>query len=62
MHNLDLVDWNAQTVRDQLSEGGFMTLAMRVGSGEHFNIAGRVDPDFGTFPEAHAGTKRPHRS
>ena len=45
-HGRVLVDRHAETLGNQLREGGLVTLAMAVRTGEDFDGADRVDADF----------------
>src|SRR5205823_11137303 len=59
--NLHLADRNAETVRNQLREGGLVALAMAVRTREDFDGADRIDADFRGFPQADAGAEAADR-
>ncbi len=58
MHDRDIVDRNAEAIRNQLREGGFVPLPVLMAAGQHLDRAGRVDPHLGGFPQANAGAER----
>ena len=51
MNDLDVVGINADLVRDDLREGGFLALSVRRGSNEDVDLAGRVEANDRAFPE-----------
>ena len=59
--DIDLVDIDTKTLRDQLGEGGLVALAMAVRAGQHLDRAGRIDAHFRRFPQADAGAERADR-
>ena len=59
--DLHLADRNAETLGDQLREGGLVALAVAVRAGEDFDGADRIDADFGGFPQADAGAQAADR-
>ena len=61
MNDRDIVDRNAETIRDELGEGRLVTLAVAVRAGENLDRADRIDPDLGRFPQADTRTERTHR-
>src|SRR5438128_3936451 len=61
MDDLNLADRNTQTAGDELRERGLVALAVAVRSREDLDGADRIDPDFGGFPQAHAGAETADR-
>ena len=51
MDDLDLIEGHAELLGNELSEGGFMPLAVAVRAGEDTDRAGRIDPHRGRFVE-----------
>ncbi len=58
MDHLDVVDRQAEALRDELGEGGLMALAVAVRAGQDLDRADGIDPHLGRFPEAHARAER----
>src|ERR1700761_6551546 len=57
MDDRDLADRDAETLGDQRAEGGLVPLAVAVRSGEDFDGADRIDPDFRRLPQTDAGAE-----
>ena len=51
---VDVVVWDAQLIRDELSERRLVTLPVRLRPGGHDDLTGQVDLDIGAFPQASA--------
>ena len=47
-------DRDAETMRNELSEGRLMTLAMAVRAGQNFDSADGIHANFGGFPKANS--------
>src|SRR5262245_44600240 len=53
MNDRDLVERDAETVRDNLSERRFVALAMAVRTSEDFDGTDRIDANLSGFPKAY---------
>ena len=61
MDDRHIFDRYAEPARDQLGEGRFMPLPVRMRAGENLHRANRIDPHFRRFPQADAGAERADR-
>ena len=58
VHDVDVLDRHAETVGDDLREGGLVALAVRVRAGEHRDGAGGMHADLARFEQAGARAER----
>src|SRR5262245_45294629 len=58
MDDRDLLEWEAQALRHELSERRLVTLSVSVAPREHLDRADGIDTQFGRFPEANARPER----
>src|SRR5215471_1013317 len=61
MNDAHLIGRHAEALGDELREGGFVSLAMAVASGQHFNSPDGIDAHLGGLPQADAGAERSDR-
>ena len=58
MDDLDVLDRDAEAVRDELGERRLVALAVAMGAGEHRHRTGRVEADLARLVESGAGAQR----
>ena len=60
-HDVDIIEGDAELLRDDLREGRLVALAVIVGADQHRHLAGRMHPHGGALVEAAAGAERVRR-